>query len=132
MKRPMAVVAALMVLTLAISAVAEDKADPNGTWKWRFFNQSAEQTMKLKLEGDKLTGSILRSNREVPLHEATYKDGMVTCKVTVTSERGDPVKIVIRYMGTVSGDTIKGTIESKWPDRTILRDWDARRVEKPH
>jgi hypothetical protein len=129
MKRLLVLAAGMLTLTLAITAVGEDKADPTGTWKWKFFNQSAEQTMKLKLEGDKLTGSILRNNKEVPLDEATYKVGMLNCKVTVTSERGDPVKIIVKYIGTVSGDTLKGTIEFKWPDRTILRDWDAVRVE---
>jgi len=132
MKRPMAAAVALAVLTWAGHAVAENGADPTGTWKWRLSNQSADNTLKLRLEGNKLTGSMLRRTKqeEVPIEEATCKVGMVSFKVNVTSERGDGLKIVIKFTGTVSGDRIKGTIEFKHPDRTISRDWDARRVEK--
>ena len=135
MKRLM-VVPVLLAVTLAGLAglaTAEDPINPTGTWKWRLFNQSAENTLKLKLDGDKLTGALLRKNNslEVPIEDATYKAGMVTFKVNVTSERGDPVvKIVIKFAGTVSGDAIEGTIEFKHPDQTISRDWHARRVEK--
>ncbi len=128
MKRSTGVTVALALLTWAGPALAENKTDPTGTWKWRLANQSAENTMKLKLEGDKLTGSLLRRNKEVPIEEATYKDGMVRLKVIVTSEQGDGLKIPIRFMGTVSGDTIKGTIEFIHPNRTVTRDWNARRV----
>ena len=132
MKRTMAVGVALAVLIWTGHAVAEDKADPTGTWKWKLPNQSAENTLELSLEGDELSGSLLRRNNKekVPIEEAVYKADMVSFKVNVTSEQGDGLKILIKFMGTVSGDTIKGTIEFKHKDRTISRDWDAKRVEK--
>ena len=130
MKRTMAVGVALTVLILASLAAAEDKADPTGTWKWKFPNQNAEQRLRLKLEGDKLTGALLRRTGEVPIEEAIYKDGFLSFKVTVISEQGDGLKIPCKYTGTVSGDTIKGTIEVKHPGQTISKDWDAKRVDK--
>ena len=129
MKRLTAVLVVLAVIGLVNVAVAEGKPDPTGTWKWRLFNQSAEQTLKLKLEGDKLTGSILRrNNQETPLEKATYKDGIVSFKVNVTSERSGE-KIVIMYTGTISGVTIKGKILFEHPEQIITRDWDAKRIE---
>src|SRR5438874_2171474 len=53
--------AAVLVLGLAGLTGADDKkADPTGTWKWTtdFGGQKREQTLKLKLEGDKLTGAL--------------------------------------------------------------------------
>ena len=130
MKRAMTTAVALAVLTWAGPAMAEDKADPTGTWKWKLPNQSAENRLRLRLEGDKLTGALLKRKNEVPIEEATYKDGVVNFKVNVISEQGDGLKIPIKFTGTVSGDTIKGKIEFKHPDRTITKDWDAKRVEK--
>lgn len=131
MKRSMAAGMALAVLIWAGPAVAEDKADPTGTWKWKFPNQSAEKTVILRLEGSKLTGSLLkRSGREkAPIEEASYKAGMLSFKVNVVSEQGDGLIIPTKFTGTVSGDTIKGTIEFKHPGRTISKDWDAKRVK---
>ena len=52
--------AAALVLAfvgLASMARAEDKANPNGTWKWtvNFGGQDREFALKLKADGDKLT-----------------------------------------------------------------------------
>src|SRR5687767_2256460 len=105
------------VVSLANAAAAEDAPNPTGTWKWRLFNQSAQQTLKLRLEGDKLTGSMLRrNNQEAPVEKATYKDGVVSFRVTIISEF-DGRKIVSTYTGKVSGDTISGKIEFEHPDR---------------
>jgi hypothetical protein len=130
MKRTMVVGVALALLILTGLAVAEDKAHPTGIWKWKFPNQSAENRLRFRLEGDKLTGALLRRTGEVPIEEATYKDGFLSFKITVISEQGDGLKIPCKYTGTVSGDTIKGTIEFKHPGQTISKDWDAKRVDK--
>ena len=130
MKRTMVVGVALALLILTGLAVAEDKAHPTGIWKWKFPNQSAENRLRFRLEGDKLTGALLRRTGEVPIEVATYKDGFLSFKITVISEQGDGLKIPCNYMGTVSGDAIKGTIEVKHPRETISKDWDAKRVDK--
>src|SRR4051812_42690008 len=79
-------VAMALVLGLVGAAAADDKAkaDPTGTWKWtvEFGGQQREQTLKLKLEGDKLTGSMVGRNQETPIEDARYKDGEVSFKVT--------------------------------------------------
>ena len=53
-------VGAVVVLFAGLStARAEDKAGPTGTWTWSVTRngQTRESTLKLKLEGDKLTGA---------------------------------------------------------------------------
>src|SRR5207245_4027671 len=63
------VVAALMLMLAGFvgSAGAQEKkpatdakANPTGTWKWKvnFGGQESERVLKLKLDGDKLTGTI--------------------------------------------------------------------------
>jgi hypothetical protein len=113
-----------------VTARAEDKADPTGTWKWTFMGQggqSREATLKLKLEGDKLTGGMVgRNDRETPIEDATFKDGTVSFKIT--RERNGE-KIVSKYTGKLSGDTLKGKIETDRGGQTRSRDWEAKRAK---
>lgn len=130
MRRLSVWVAALAVLGLAGAARADDRPNPAGTWKWKvnFGGQERELTLKLKLEGDKLTGAMIgRDGKEAPIEEAKYKDGEVTFKVT--RER-DGQKIVIKYAGKVSGDTIKGKTEFERDGQPQSRDWEAKRAKE--
>ena len=72
--------------------------------------QSFEMTLKLKLEGDVLTGAMVgRNGKETPIQDGTYKDGDLSFKV-VRERNGQ--KITTKYAGKVSDNTIKGKIES--------------------
>jgi hypothetical protein len=121
------VASCLFCLTLVNVATAEE--NPDGTWKWktRFGQnqQEREQTLKLKRDGDKLTGEMPgRNNNETKIEDGTYKDGEVS--FTVTRERNGN-KFVTKYKGKVSGDTIKGKIESERNGQKNERDWEAKR-----
>ena len=114
----------LVALVLASTASA---ADPTGTWKWSAMgkdNNSVEMTLKLKLEGDKLTGTVSRGNQDTAIADASFKDGTVA--FTVTVERGGN-KFVSKYNGKLDGDTIKGKIETDRGGKTNSRDWLAKR-----
>src|SRR5438132_10821035 len=93
----------VMILAGSVGALrADDKANPTGTWKWtvNINNQEREMTLKLKLDGDKLTGSMVgRNNQETPIEEGQYKDGEVSFKVT-RERQGN--KFTIKYNGKVS------------------------------
>jgi hypothetical protein len=128
MKRLMMAALAVALVGLAGSAQGQEKkADPTGTWKWTvmFGDQTREQTVKLKLEGDKLTGSMLgRDNQETPISDAKYKDGEIS--FSVTRERGGE-KRTTKYSGKLSGDTIKGKSERERGGETQSQDWVAKR-----
>ena len=121
---------AALVVTLAGSVGAlraDDKANPTGTWKWTVMrnNQSRETTLKLKLDGDKLTGAMVGQNgQETPIEDGQFKDGEVSFKVT-RERQGN--KITTKYSGKLSGDTIKGKIESERNGQPQSRDWEAKR-----
>ena len=124
--------AAALVVTLAGSVGAlraDDKANPTGTWKWTAIrgNQARESTLKLRLDGDKLTGAMIGQNgQETPIEEGQFKDGEVSFKVT-RERQGN--KITTKYTGKVSGDTIKGKIESERNGQPQSRDWEAKRAK---
>jgi hypothetical protein len=117
---------AALVLSFVGLARADDKANPTGTWKWTvtFNDQTREMTLKLKLDGDKLTGMMVRKDQETPIEDATFKDGEISFKVT--RERNGQ-KFTTKYTGKVSGDTIKGKSESERDGQTQARDWEAKR-----
>jgi len=111
------------------TAQADDKASPTGTWKWKAGtgNRAREVTLKLKLDGDKLTGSMVGRNNDTPIEDAKFKDGEVSFKVT--RERNGQ-KTTTSYSGKVSGDTIKGKAESERDGKTQSRDWEAKRAKE--
>ena len=122
-------VAALVLawVGLAGMARAQDKANPNGTWKWtvNFGGQERELAVKLKADGEKLTGHFVSAGgRETPIEDGKYKDGEVSFKVTRGS---DGNKLIIKFKGKVSGDTIKGTSEVDHDGETRSHDWEAKR-----
>ena len=110
---------------LAIGLLVGAAEDPNGTWKWSIERNGnkVETTLKLKLEGDKLTGTISgRDGKESPIEEAAWKDGEVS--FSVTRER-DGQKFTTKYSGKVAGDTITGKAGSG----ERMRDWKAERAK---
>jgi hypothetical protein len=120
--------AVCLVLVLGLPAMAQDKkVDPNGTWKWSFTGQngqSRETTLTLKLDGDKLTGKISGRGGETDIEEAKLKGEDISFQVT--REFNDN-KFTTKYVGKISGDTIKGKTETERDGQTRSRDWEAKR-----
>src|SRR5262245_28927048 len=75
----------VMFACLPYPAWAQNKADPTGTWTWSFTTQNGQtidSTLKLKLDGDKLTGVYVgRNNQETPIENAQFRDGEVSFQV---------------------------------------------------
>lgn len=120
---------ACLALTLALNnASAEDKKiDLTGTWKSSFTNQDGqvrETTFKLKAEGEKLTGTASGRNNDVAIDEGSIKGEEVSFKVT---REFNGNKMVIKYSGKLSGDTITGKSESERDGEKRSRDWVAKR-----
>jgi hypothetical protein len=131
MKRLVVVALALAFTSFLGTARSDEKANPTGTWKWSIMaagGQAREQVLKLKLEGDKLTGAIVgRNNQETAIEDAKFKDGEISFKVT--RERNGQ-KFTTKYSGKLSGDTIKGKTESERGGQAQSRDWEAKREKK--
>jgi hypothetical protein len=124
MKRLLVAPIVLAIVAMAGIARADDSA--TGTWKWTVMagGNSRDVTLKLKQDGDKLTGTISGRNNDTEITDGSVKDGTVTFSV-VRERNGN--KITTKYSGKLSGDTIKGTTEFERNGQTQSRDWEAKR-----
>jgi preprotein translocase subunit SecD len=129
------VAACLTFMVGVMAADADKKADPAGTWKWsrpgRGDAAAVEVTMKIKVEGDKITGKISQPGRQGNVQEVDIKDAKVKgdeITFSVTQERGGN-SFTTKYAGKISGDAIKGTIERPGRDGgdPTKTPWEAKR-----
>ncbi len=138
MKSLINVLACASLAFCAISAVAADapKVDPTGTWTWssqgRGGGDPIVTTLKLKLDGDKLTGKISLPGRG---GGAATEADIQGAKLT-----GDQISFLVvrdlggnsrtnKYEGKISGDSIKGTQErpARGGGDPTKTDWEAKR-----
>lgn len=121
-------VAVICVLAIASMARAEDKPNPNGTWKYtvEVNGQSLDVTIKLKLEGAKLLGTLSVLDMESKIEDGKYKDGEVSFKV---DREFNGNKFTLKYKGKISGDTLKGKRELERDGQTNTREFEAKRAK---
>jgi hypothetical protein len=154
MKRKVTIAFLALTLTgLTFHAGAQDKepaVNPTGTWKSTILSATGQaasfQTLKLKLEGGKLTGTLSRqagSNVEqLPLQDAKLKGSVISFAthnyaVSYVNNVLQPTDTNkwshSKYQGTIRGDTIKGKTErTSWTtENSRTLDWEARRVKAP-
>ena len=121
--------ASFLVLMLA-AAVSQAADDPSGKWVWtvEFNDMKREMSVTLKLDGDKLTGTVPgREGAETAIENGSYKDGVV--KFDVTRERNGN-KRTSKYSGKVEGDKLTGKIEMPGRDnQTRMVDWNATKAK---
>jgi hypothetical protein len=117
------------MLAVAGMARAADKPDPTGTWKYSadVKGQSIEVTIKLKLEGDKLTGTVSVADMESKIEDSKYQDGEASFKVNFEM---DGNKLTIKYKGIIKGDTFKGKRELERDGQTNTREFEAKRSKE--
>ena len=74
--------AVVCVLAFAGLAKADDKPNPTGTWIYivDVEGQLIDVAIKLKLDGDKLTGAVVINGMEKEIEDGKYKDGEVSFK----------------------------------------------------
>src|SRR5437899_3218196 len=92
----------------AARAADDKKDDPTGNWSFTVKTQAGDEfkiTMKLKKEGDKLTGTLNIRDMDVKVENGECKDGKISFQV---SPEFNGNKFLVKYSGKVDGDTIKG------------------------
>jgi hypothetical protein len=123
MKAPLRIALGILVLVLGllflpIVARADDSPDPTGMWIWP--RQPWGIMVRLKLEGERLTGVVIRPGGDAePIQEGKYANGTVTFKARLGQN-------TISYRGNLKGDTIDGEIRYGGDRRS--RTWTAVRV----
>ena len=149
MKTQTSLCIALATLALACTGskirAAEPAVNPTGSWTSTTTGTNAqsrpsEQTLKLKLSGHTLTGtltynssSVVNGNArksELPITEAKLEGSQVSFKFSHPPARGQGPNASYTYVGKISGDSIKGTATMTWMDHTPTRTWEATRVKQ--
>jgi len=127
-------IAAALLFFAGASTRAEDKkADPTGTWTWttpgRDGGPGREQTLKLKAEGDKLTGTLSAPARGGETRETKIEHGKISGdEISFDATREfNGNSFTAKYKGKVSGDSITGKISTERDGQTRDRDWTAKR-----
>ena len=126
-------VGAILTLSLVAEGDVHKGKDPSGTWFWmvggRQGRPERKTTLVLKVNGNKVTGTISTAKGEIEIRDGKF-DGD---KVSFTMSSGP--KNVYNYSGKVSGDTITGGIDSEraGPNggrgEPIHRAWEAKRAK---
>lgn len=119
---------------LALGAVSQAyAADASGTWTWsqpgRNGGEPRKSTLKLKVEGDKVTGTVSSPGRGGAATDTAIENGKISGdEISFTTTREfNGNKFTAKYSGKISGDSIKGKIETERGGNTRSTDWEAKR-----
>ncbi len=109
----------LIFLAVVLFAAAALAADVNGKWKAEFETpdgQTRSNTFTFKVEGDKLTGSVLGQAGEAPIQGGKVAGDNISFSVVRNFGGQD---VTLTYKGKVSGDEIRFTVEFGGGDRSF-------------
>jgi len=129
------VVRGALCLALLVGVLPQlQAADVTGTWGWttpgRQGGEPRKSTLALKVEGQKLIGKLTRPGRQGGDPRVTeITDGKVEGdEITFTIKREfNNNTFVMKYMGKVAKDVIKGKIEYERNGEKQEREWEAKR-----
>jgi hypothetical protein len=113
--------------------VQAQAADASGTWSWvikgRQGGPDRKITAKLKVDGDKLTGTVSAPGRDGTMRDTEVKDGKVKGdEISFSTVREvNGTKMTTKYSGKVSADSIKGKMEFERNGEPVNREWEAKR-----
>lgn len=106
-----------LILLSCVVALAAYAADVTGKWTYEMQGRngnSMTQTLNLKADGDKLTGTVSGRRGETEISDGKIDGDTITFNV-VREFNGN--SMTMKYTGTVSGDTIKFKVEREGSDR---------------
>jgi hypothetical protein len=122
-------------------------ANPTGTWKVSAVTTNTQtpstasaQTLKLKLNGSTLTGTLTYNSSpvingkvqksELPITEPKIEGDTIAFTFSHPPSNGKGPNAIYKYQGRINGDAIKGTFTTTWMDQTRTREWQAERVKE--
>ena len=118
----------VVVLAMLVSPAraADEKTPPGatGTWKWSTQGPGGDReiVLKLKQDGDKLTGTITGFQGDDQIKDGKVEGEKITFKVS--SEFGGTTRVTT-YTCTITGESLKGKAET-----VFSRDIDAKRAKE--
>jgi hypothetical protein len=139
--------ALLMMTPVCPTWAGESAANPKGTWKVIYLREGKaeayEPTLQLKLEGEKLTGTLTRNTgskiENLSIEQGNLKGNEISFvtrfyaqvyKAGVLQPASTNFMSHWKFQGTLNGDTIKGTIEKESNAGHRTQNWEAKRDTK--
>jgi hypothetical protein len=111
----------------AVKAAAAAAA--SGNWNTALIlgdGNRIEGILKLKQDGEKLTGALVRNENESRIEDGKIAGDEITFRVI---RDRDGRKVTAKYKGKITGDTIKGKVESDWSGDWQTLDWEGARAK---
>ena len=108
----------VLLLFVSMATAADTPASVGGTWNIKVSGEagSASQTIQLKQDGGKITGTF-KGPRQSGTLEGTVAGNSIQFHVKA--------RVPLDYTGTVDGDTMKGTMSG----RGKTGNWTAERAK---
>ena len=134
-----------LVFPSSTASAGEPTVNPTGAWSINASgtntqSRTSQQTLKLKLSGDTLTGTLTYNSSavvngkvqksEAAITEAKLQGNEISFKFTHPPAYGKGPNASYTYRGKISGDTIKGTVTMTWIDHTSTKTWEAKRIKE--
>jgi hypothetical protein len=136
------------VLALAAAGNSLKAGEPTinaaGTWRVTLTStntavQSSAQTLKLKVEGGALTGTLTYYSSpmingkarvsELPITDGKLEGDKISFHFTHPPASGNGPNANYSYQGAISANSIKGTVTTEWMGHTHTRNWEATRAK---
>jgi hypothetical protein len=147
LQRSICLTTELLFLAVTGSTVnaGESVVNPTGTWKVTIVTTNTQahptaQTLKLKLDGGTLTGTLSYNSSptvngkahvsELPITEAKLQGSEISFNFTHPPASGNGPSATYSYQGNISSDTIKGTFTEEWMGHTFTKNWEAKRLKE--
>jgi hypothetical protein len=111
----------------------EAKRDPpktavaSGNWSTALIlgnGNRIEGTLKLKQDGDKVTGVTVRNENETQIQDGKIAGDEIS--FTVVHDR-DGRKVTAKYKGKITGDAVKGKVDTDWSGDWQSLEWEGTR-----
>lgn len=111
-------------LAFAVFASLGGETNAAGVWTWSLAGQTGDTILRLKQEGEKLTGSYTNQFGGAEISDGSLKDGAIAFKV---KREFNGQAFVVKYAGKLSGDKITGKCEFDINGETRGLEWNAKR-----
>lgn len=108
---------------------AAKAAFASGAWNTALIlpdGNRIDGTLKLKQDGDKLTGAAVRNENETAIQDGKISGDEIAFNV-VREREGR--KVTAKYKGKITGDSVKGKVESDWSGDWQTLDWEGTRAK---
>lgn len=97
-----------------------------GNWQWSMPGSggSAEYLMRLGQQFQKVSATVSVGERQMQITDAKLAGDALSF---TAADSVDGQKVIMRFSGRVSGDTVEGSVEVEGGPRAGRRDWQANR-----